>query len=136
MNGRDDLRRAAVYKAHAAKGTEAFDAACRDIVDGWMLWPLIEAERELENARRLRDQHRARLGQAADWVRDSYIEAREPDLCQLCQREAPGGWCAANVAPDCTAEARRRLGVPEFEVRRLRAREWRALIEKREGRAA
>jgi hypothetical protein len=51
MNRRDDLLRAAIYRAHAAKGSPGFGDACRDVVDAWMLFPLVEAELAIERAR-------------------------------------------------------------------------------------
>jgi len=74
---RDDLLRAHVFAAFDARGTDAFPEAVKTIVHTWELWPIVACERELEDARRLRDQHRARLDHAADWIRESYVAARE-----------------------------------------------------------
>lgn len=53
MNARTDLLRAHVYRAHALRGTEAIHQAARDVVDGWMLYPAVEAQLALERARAL-----------------------------------------------------------------------------------
>ena len=56
MNGRDALLRAHVYAAWDARGTERYDAAVARVLDGWFLWPAIEAQRALDHARQERDQ--------------------------------------------------------------------------------
>src|SRR5262245_13564407 len=61
VNGRDDLLRAHVFRAFAAKGTDRFAACCRDVVDGYMLWPAVEAELAMQRVRRQRDQEEAEL---------------------------------------------------------------------------
>lgn len=59
LSARDDLLRAAVYRAHAAKGTPEFADTCRDVIDSWMLFPLVEAELALERARATVDEREA-----------------------------------------------------------------------------
>ena len=51
MNARDDLLRAHVYRAHALRGTPAIREAVLDAVDGWTLYPAVEAQLALERAR-------------------------------------------------------------------------------------
>lgn len=55
MNARDDLLRAHVYRAFALRGTDSFGEACRDVVDGWLMYPALEAELLLERARKERE---------------------------------------------------------------------------------
>lgn len=43
--------RGLVYEAHAAKGTDEYEAKVEAIVDAWYLWPLAEAEIYLHHAR-------------------------------------------------------------------------------------
>lgn len=56
--------RAAVYAAFDAKGTDAFPAACRRVVDGWTFAPLIGLDRAIKAARRA-----ALLAEAAEVAR-------------------------------------------------------------------
>jgi hypothetical protein len=51
VTGRDELLRAAVYRAHALRETDRFAAACADVVDCHLLYPWIEAELALERVR-------------------------------------------------------------------------------------
>jgi hypothetical protein len=51
VNARDDVLRAAVYDAHRRRGTPEFRLACERVVDVHRLWPLIEFEHAIEQAR-------------------------------------------------------------------------------------
>ncbi len=73
MTARDELLRAAVYRAHALRGTDTFAAACADVVDGWTLWPLIEYEHALEQARQHRQRRERQLAEAPAAMRASYV---------------------------------------------------------------
>ncbi len=75
MTARDDLLRAAVYAAFDARGTDAFAGACRNVVDGWMMWPAIEYEHALEQARQQRQRREWQLAEAPDAMRASYVPA-------------------------------------------------------------
>jgi hypothetical protein len=51
VNGRDDLLRAHVYRAYALRDTEDIHQAVLDVIDGWMLYPAIEAQLALGRVR-------------------------------------------------------------------------------------
>jgi hypothetical protein len=53
--------------------------------------------------------------------------------CHICNRPATTGWCRGPAIIECNFIARRALGVPEWQAKRIRSDDRRA---QREGRAA
>ena len=76
MNARLDLLRAHVFAAFDARGTDAFPDACRDALDGYLLWPAIRAELALERARQGVEDREQEMVDAIALMRSTYPAER------------------------------------------------------------
>lgn len=71
MTERDRVLRAAVYSAFDVRGQDGYREACRRVVDIDLLWPLVEANRELERARTELAERRARSAEIVELLRST-----------------------------------------------------------------
>lgn len=75
MSSGDEVLRAAVYRAFAAKGTPEFGAACEEVVFVQRTWPLIEYAHAIAAARVEVDRVAESQETGIDLMRASYRTA-------------------------------------------------------------
>ena len=119
------MLRSHVFLAWSLRGTDEYEPAIEDVVDGWMLFPAIEAKLALEE---IRAERRENLAAALQVLRETShlvpdesrvladleaLAAPEDDSCSVCRRPNCHG------GPECVKVGRRRLWLASNPARRV-----------------